>query len=95
MPIYTRSIETTCGWIAEHTGRSCDSAHTGGGDGVWFGAGDAVVAERILEALHGRRARLRTLYEQRPDTGIENWPARHGWHYGWCSDRNPADAVMP
>ncbi|MGW3281154.1 hypothetical protein [Nocardia rhamnosiphila] len=71
--VYTRAIETTCAWIAEHTGRSCDSAHTGGGDGVWFGAGDAVVAERILEALEGRHARLRTLYEQRPDTGIANW----------------------
>nr|WP_063131819.1 hypothetical protein [Nocardia fusca] len=71
--VYTRAVDTTCAWIAERTGRSCENAHADGGDGLWFGAGDAVVAERILEALHGRHARLRTLYEQRPDTGIANW----------------------
>lgn len=71
--VYTQSVEATCAWVAERTGRGCEHAHVGGGDGMWFGAGDAVVAERVLEALHDRHTSLRKLYEQRPDLGIANW----------------------
>ncbi|WP_280497891.1 hypothetical protein [Nocardia asiatica] len=71
--VYTQAIQSTCAWLAGHTGRPCALAHAGGGDGVWLGAEDAAFAERMLEALHNRHTRVRKLYEQRPEAGIASW----------------------
>ncbi|MEV6322721.1 hypothetical protein AB0M45_16230 [Nocardia sp. NPDC051787] len=71
--VYAQAIETTCAWIAAHTGHPCKRAHAAGGSGRWLGDEDAALAEAMLEALHTRHAHLRKLYAHRPEVGMRSW----------------------
>jgi hypothetical protein len=71
--VYARATAMVCGWIADRIGRSCDHNHGLRGGGAWLGDEDAELAERMLEALHDRRAPLRMLYERRSADAIAGW----------------------
>ncbi|MBF6289865.1 hypothetical protein [Nocardia cyriacigeorgica] len=69
---YTAAIETTCGWIAEHTGQRCDHRRSRRGAGVWFGAEDAELADRMLGRVNGPNALARVFGPRREDY-VADW----------------------
>ncbi|MEU2037080.1 hypothetical protein [Nocardia niwae] len=54
--VYTDGIQTTCRWLAEHTGRPCRHDLNQNGVGSWLGPRGAGLAEYMLSVLQPRLA---------------------------------------
>ncbi|MFE7741323.1 hypothetical protein [Nocardia sp. NPDC057455] len=52
--VYTEGIQTTCRWLAEHTGRQCRHDLNQNGVGSWLGPRGAGLAEYMLSVLQPR-----------------------------------------
>ncbi|NKY28731.1 hypothetical protein [Nocardia gamkensis] len=52
--VYTDGIQTTCRWLAEHTGRQCRHDLNQNGVGSWLGPRGAGLAEYMLSVLQPR-----------------------------------------